>query len=237
LPCISFAQKAPVNNAPAGNKNYFVELYFGPTIDWFAPTTSEFELKREKPKAGLIAGCNVDINLTPHKMLYFSTGALFKYLQGELSFVNEYTVSYLDTTFPISTARTYQTMYIMIPTGVKFRTTPSKNCVFAGKLGLYHGFKIGGSQVDNFTFPGQDLNPEYYITTKRIPNEDASLFAESGYFGLGFEYVFAHNIRVKTDLEYCCQFNYFNSKAINNVSNAQYKSIVHSLHIVFGVLF
>jgi hypothetical protein len=125
----------------------------------------------------------------------------------------------------------------MVPTGLKFRTIPSKNCVFAGKLGLYHGIKIGGNQVDNFILPGQDLNPEYYMTTPKVKNKDASLFAESGYFGLGFEYVFAHNLRVKADLEYCCQFNYFSSVAINNVANAKYKSIVHSLHIVLGVVF
>jgi hypothetical protein len=232
-----FAQKVPVENTPIGNKNCFVELYFGPTIDWFAPTTNEFELKREKAKAGLVVGCNVDINLTPQKMLYFSTGVLFKYLQGELSFANQYTVTFLDTTFIRPTVRTYQTMYLIFPTGVKFRTIPSKNCVFAGKLGLYHGFKVGGNQVDNFTFPGQDLNPEYYLTTNREKNKDASLFAESGYFGLGFEYVFAHNIRVNANLEYCCQFNYFNSNAINNVANAKYKSVIHSLHITFGVLF
>jgi hypothetical protein len=194
-------------------------------------------LSCKKAKAGLIAGVIVDVNLVPKDILYFTTGVLARYLQGDVSFDNNYqfdfkNVSVNDT---VNTIRTYQTTYLTIPTGIKFRTIPLNNCVFVGKLGLYHNFRVAGKQFDNFSLSGED--DEYSITSKKKNNKDAALFAESGYVGLGFEYVFQKNLRVFANLDYSCQFNYFNSKAASNVSKARFKSIVHSLHITLGVLF
>jgi hypothetical protein len=246
LSCASlvFAQKYQVNQTKPSstnpeNRKVLYGLSFGPTIDWFAPTSNLFSLKRNKAKAGLVAGVDVDFNLITNNLLYFSTGVMFRYLQGELSFENQYDFSPVNPSLITPTVRTYQTMYITIPTGVTFRTAPSKNCVFAGKLGLYHNFNIGGNQFDQFTISGTGLalHPNYYITTSKIKNNDASLFAESGYVGLGFEYVFAPRIRVTANVEYSCQFNYFSSKALHYENGDRFKTIVHSLHIVFGVLF
>ncbi|MCL1850310.1 MAG: PorT family protein [Bacteroidetes bacterium] len=228
-----FAQKTP--QIITVNKKWYAGLSLGPTIDWFIPT-NELMLKPKKAKAGFIAGINLDVNCIPSNMLYISTGVLFRYLNGDLAFLNNYDYNFPDTTYTLtlSTVRTYRTMYITIPTGVKFRTNPSRNCVFSGKMGLYHNFKIGGSQVDNFVDP---LNPNYYQTTATAKNSDASLFAEAAYFGIGFEYEFAPKIRVFANTDYSCQLNYFSSKAKSNVSGAQFKSLVHSLQITFGVLF
>jgi hypothetical protein len=186
-------------------------------------------LTREAVKVGFIAGVNVDVSLTPQNFLYFSTGLSAKYLQGDFRLMHKYG-SPIDST--VSTVRTYRTMYLTIPTGIKFRTPPSKNCVFTGQLGLYHNFRIGGKQFDNFV-----QSPEFFTTTQKIKNQDAALFAEAGYFGIGFEYEFAPNIRVFSNANYSCQFNYFSIKATNNITNEQFKSIVHSMHIVFGILF
>jgi len=235
-------QKHQKHNKPvyadAENKKAYFLISFGPTIDWFAPTTNEFPLTRDRAKAGIIAGLSTDIAVIKDRYLYFSTGLMFRYLQGDLSFTNRYAFSILNSPdHEFFTTRTYQTMYLTLPTGVKFRTIPSKGCVFLGKLGLYHNFKIGGSQFDSFILGNESAVPEYFIRTPKIKNNDASLFAESGYIGLGFEYVLSERARVFADVDYSCQFNYFSNSAINNVSNARYKSIVHSLHIVFGVVF
>ena len=113
-----------------------------------------------------------------------------------------------------------------------------KNCVFLGKLGLYHNFRVDGDQSDNFLLheEDKDKSPKYYITTKE-KNKDAALFAESGYLGLGFEYAIGKS-RIFVDVDYCCQFNYFKSNVKSNVEGSQrFKTIVHSLHVIFGFLF
>lgn len=234
-----FAQK----NSNSGSQNHENRpLYFGvsvgPTVDWFIPMTKDFKLVREKPKAGFFAGINIDVNLTKGRWLYFSTGLVMRYLQGELAFENQYVFSkfiMITDTLVLPTVRTFQTNYLVIPTGIKFRTPPSRGCIFVGKLGLYHQFKLGGDKFDTFSF-FEDLN--YFITTPNVKNDDAALFTETGYVGLGFEYVFKSNIRVFMNADYSCQFNYFSSKAISNVvPDARFRAIVHSLHITFGILF
>jgi len=228
-----FAQQIPKNKIE--NKKVFCGLSLGPTVDWFVPTVED--ISRENVKGGFFAGVNLDINIKGG-FLYFSTGAAVRYLQTGLSFCNQYDFSMItakDTAWILPTVRTYQTTYLTIPTGIKFRTKPIAGCVFVGKAGLYHNFKLGGEQFDNFELPGAD--PKYFVSTKRVKNTDAALFAESGYLGLGFEYHFKQGIRVFANADYSCQFNYFSSKAKSNVSEVQFRSLVHSLHIVFGVLF
>jgi len=234
-------EKSKNNNDKNSNENgrLFFGVTVGPTVDWFAPTTKDFVLKREKPKAGFVAGINIDVSVTKGRWFYFSTGLFVRYLQGELSFENKYSFKEFpvpDTSLVLPTVRTLQTSYLVIPTGIKFRTPPSRGCVFVGKIGLYHQFKLGGDKFDNFSFREDD--PDFFITTKRVKNDDAALFTETGYAGLGFEYIFKSNIRVFMNADYSCQFNYFSSKAVSNVvPDARFKAIVHSLHIVFGVLF
>ena len=238
----AFAQKyddKDVSKEVQENRPLYFGISVGPTIDWFAPTTKDFELVRERAKAGFIAGINIDVNVTKGRFLYFSTGLLVRYLQGELAFENRYTFNEfigMDTSLVIPTVRTYKASYLVIPTGIKFRTPPSRGCVFVGKLGLYHGFKLGGDRFDNFSFSNED--PEFFITTKRVKNNHAALFAETGYAGIGFEYIFKSNIRVFLNTDYGCQFNYFSSTTKSNVvPDARFRTIVHSAHIVFGVLF
>jgi hypothetical protein len=243
LPSTLFAQKRASNNTPFSaeeNKKAYFWIGLGPTVDWFVPTTNEFELLRNKSKTGFIAGINTDIAVTKDRFLYFSTGLVFRYLQAELSFFNKYDFGKLtEGEHEYLAVRTYQTMYLALPTGIKFRTNPSRGCVFSGKLGLYHNFRIGGSQFDYFEHNNDEthVKPDYYIYTPKKPNKDASLFAESGYIGLGFEYVLSPKARVFIDADYSCQFNYFSNAARNNINNAQFKSVVHSLHIIFGIIF
>ena len=237
---VSFAQKTKPPSSNGDDKKVFYGVFVGPTIDWFAPTINGLE--RTKVKGGMIAGFNLDINLTKQNMFYFSTGVFVRYLQGEFSFTNRYDFD-LDSIQYIhegNAVRTIQTTYLTIPTGLKFRTHPSNNCVFVGKLGLYHNFRILGTQYDDFLLRNSDATKKYFITTEKIKNSetDAALFAESGYIGLGFEYVLKNNFRVFANVDYSCQFNYFSAKAKSNIPETpRFKSIVHSLHIVFGILF
>jgi len=231
LCCCSFifAQQAS-NSSTANHENR--PLYFGVsvglTVDWFAPHSDS--LSRNAAKIGFIGGINLDVSLNKERIVYFSTGLLFRYLQGELSFTNEYHI--MNTSLVVPAVRTYQTMYLTIPTGVKLRTLPSKNCVFSGKLGFYHNFKIGGNQFDNFTY-----HEPYFITTEKVKNRDAALFAESAYIGLGFEHALGNTARIFANIDYSCQFYYFNRNAKNEFTGTRFRSMVHSLHVVFGVMF
>jgi len=239
LPSILFAQQTKISSTNSENKKVFYGLSLGPTIDWFSATSNQ--LTRKNVKGGLITGINLDINLTKERVFYFSTGVLVRYLQGDLSYQKEYDFrgfSPIDSTLITSTITTYQTTYLTIPTGLKFRTNPSNSCVFVGKLGLYHNFRIGGKQFDSFTLPNLNANPnEYFVTTPKIKNDAAALFAESAYIGLGFEYILANNFRAFLNVDYSCQFNYFSSKTKSNITDTRFKSIIHSLHIVVGILF
>jgi len=236
----SFAQKTSTVKPISEGKKVFYGVSVGPTIDWFAPTINGLE--RTKVTGGMIAGFNLDINLNKQNMFYFSTGVFVRYLQGEFSFTNRYDFN-LDTIQYVhegSAIRTIQTTYLTIPTGFKFRTIPLNNCVFVGKLGLYHNFRIMGTQYDDFLLRNTDATKKYFITTEKLKNSetDAALFAESGYIGLGFEYVLKNNFRVFVNADYGCQFNYFSAKAKSNISDTpRFKSIVHSLHVVLGILF
>jgi len=234
----SVAAQQQQKQNPSYNENSKVlfGVFVGPSIDWFAPTSKA--ITRNNAKGGFIAGVNIDCSLHKNKTFYFSTGVLIRYLQGDLALENQYLFNIFADTLVLPAVRNYQTTYLTIPTGVKFRIKPINNCVFLVKLGLYHNFKIGGNQVDKFSLPSEDetVSPKYFITTEKIKNQDASLFAESGYLGLGFEYSFG-KIGVFAHADYSCQFNYFSAKAKNNVTDAQFKSIVHSLHIFLGVLF
>ena len=231
---IMMAQQVTPKNKQTSNANKRVLFgaSAGPTVDWFAPTSDS--LYRANAKAGIITGLNLDVNLTKGKSLYFSTGVLFRYLQGDLAF---YYVHNFFGKVPIE--RTYQTMYLSIPTGVTFRISATKECILIGKLGLYHNFNLSGNRFDNFNYPGETPEkPYYFITTIKEKNNHAALFAESAYAGLGFEYMFKKNLRVFSNLDYSCQFNYFNSIAISNLEGAaRFKTKIHSLHVVFGLMF
>lgn len=232
LSCYSFvfAQQKNTNTGtlPKERKVFF-SVMIGPTVDWFQPTTKAFSGK--VATGGFLTGITIDANVIPQKFFYISTGVLVRYLEGIAHFNHEYTVN--DKATIEYAKRTYQTIYLTFPTGIKLKTKPSKNCVFSGKVGLYHNFKIVGQQVDNFVLKN---DPEYFITTKKIKNTDAALFAEAGYAGLGFEYVLGKT-RVFANVDYSCQFNYFNKKATSNISDARFKTVVHSLQMVFGFLF
>ena len=243
LPFALFAQHKPMQPKPAQNKPthnkpmvdlnesraVYFGLLFGPTIDWLSPTTNQIE--RKTATGGVIAGALVEPSLVKERFLYFSTGVVVRYLQGKVTFDNEYTLN--DSSRTINALRHYETAYLTLPTGVKFKTNPVKNCVFTGVTGLYHNFKITGKQFDSFKL---DDDEEYDISTHKKNNTNVALFAESVYAGLGFEYVIGKS-RAFANLEYSCQFNYFNKDAKSSISEERFRGIVHSMHIVFGFLF
>jgi hypothetical protein len=213
------------------NRSVFFGLSFGPTVDWFSPT--HIKKTPKIAKGGFITGINIEARLTSNKIIYFSSGLLFKYLQGELKFDNHYPI-FPDSTL-IPTIRSYQTMYLTIPTGITFRTPPMEGCVFLGKVGLAHNFKVGGNQYDRFSFP--EPYSEYNVMIDYPKNSDASLFAESGFLGLGFEYVFKNSTRVFINVDYNCQFNYFSADARDKITDTRFKAVIHSLQIVLGFMF
>jgi hypothetical protein len=228
-----FAQKEKKFTSTAidnESRTVYVGLCFGPTVDWFQPATTAFTGKAVK--AGFITGVLVEPALVTERFLYLSTGILVRYLMGEASFSNLYHINKV----PLITfaTRHYETTYLTLPTIAKFRTPPLKNCVFTGKIGLYHNFKIAGKQYDSFVL--NESENDFFTTTKKSKNLDAALFAEAGCVGVGFEYTIGKS-RAFANLDYSCQFNYFNANAKSNLSEDRFKTVVHSLQIVLGFMF
>jgi len=229
-----FAMPQQEKSSCKENPKILIGLSVGPTIDWFAPTTDA--ISRKRAKVGLTAGVNADFSVTKKSQLYFSTGVLIRYLQGDLAFPYQYSIFEDDPTpVPYSTVRTYQTTYVSVPTGIKLRTKPLGKCVLLGKLGLYHNFNLGGDRYDSFELPNV-VDPQFFVSTKKVKNNDAAFFAESAYLGIGLEYLVGRS-RVYANVDYNCQFNYFKNTAINEITDERFKSIVHSLHIVIGFYF
>jgi hypothetical protein len=228
-----FAQKGKKLTSTAidnESRQIYIGSCFGPTVDWLQPVTQAFTGK--VAKAGFITGVLVEPALVTERFLYLSTGILVRYLMGDASFFNHYKINGI----PINTfaTRHYETAYLTLPTIAKFRTPPLKNCVFTGKLGLYHNFKIAGKQYDSFVM--DEINDDFFTTTKKSKNFDTALFAEAGCMGIGFEYTIGKS-RAFANLDYSCQFNYFNANAKSNLSEERFKTVVHSLQIVLGFLF
>jgi hypothetical protein len=235
LPSTLFAQKKGAPSKNSESRRVCFGLYFGPTVDWFAPINDA--LTRETAKTGFLGGMNVDVSVTKDRVIYISTGLLIRYLQGGVAFTTEYPITLLGNSFLLETptVRTYQTFYLTIPTGLKFKAKLANSCNCLGKVGLYHNIKVGGKQFDNFTL--EEEVPKYFLTTEKIKNKDASLFAEAGYIGIGIEYLLCNNTGIFAHVDYGCQFNYFNSNAINPLNNDKFKTIVHSLQMTVGFSF
>lgn len=214
-----------------------------PTVDWLIPRTDNMT-ETKLPKAGFRGGITFDIDIKKNQNYYASTGVMVKYLAGNVHLDEIYTLrtqqGALMDTFNVD--RTVNTFYIVIPTGVKLKTKPSRGCVFAGSFGFYHSFRIGGKTKDEFIeFPGSNVNGDpvdFNVKTVPVKNNEAAIYTFTPYAGLGFEYQLRNGQRASFYAQYAGAIsNYFAADCVNSVTGTSEKALVHSLEFLLGFSF
>ncbi len=211
---------------------------FGPTVDWFTPTTEN--MVKTGASVGFRGGIGFDIDVKKNQKLFVTTGIMVRYLNSGVDTQEKYNIN--DTMVTYNVTRSLSNLSIVIPTGVKLKTLPRNNCVFAGSFGFYHGFTVRGRTSDDIELlegTDGDGNPiEFDIETTSMPHDEGSLYSFTPYAGMGFEYQLKNGQRASIYAQYAPQVsNYFTKKAVSINGNSREKALIHSLEIMLGFSF
>lgn len=237
-------KKDHYNELPA--RRVVVGLTFGPTFNWMnwknhksAPEGYD----RSYPggmKLGLRYGVNIDIDLNKKKNFYVSTGVLIEHTGGGLSFREQLVL--LDNPIVRDIDRRYKSIYFTIPTAVTFRTPSFSRFIICGNIGLYHSFNLYSRYQSSFQID-PNANPVEkksinHVTTDWEKDNEAALFKESIFAGLGVEYVIKKNLKGKLYVNYAQSLNnYFTKNAKNNLTGVKEKAAIGSVEILLGISF
>lgn len=204
---------------------------FAPTIDWMYDHTVGYE--KNGVIMGMRYGLNLNINLTHGKNFYFSTGIFAEHCGGKMKFLDKIPISsyIMDSTL---TQRTYRSIYLSIPTGVTMKTNSINNFYVCGNVGLMHGFNLNASNTDSYYFD------EELWSRQKVSSEEAALFKESFYVGVGFEYAVTPTMRAGVMINYAQSFtNYFKGrgKARNSLSGVDQRANLGCVEIALNINF
>lgn len=221
-------QKLGSHNSGQG-KRVSLGISVGSGMDWLVPRSDSLVMQQAGPIATLRYGIPVDINFTKANNYYLTTGIYFQHLGGKSKLLNfPYTSITGETVWPDQFVRTYRTIYLTIPVGIKLKTPDFSNFVFVANFGLQQSFAIQAKAIDKVTYKGVTEtmeNNNYYKQT--------AFFREAGYIGLGLEYIIKDDFRVWLNANYAYSFtNYF---AYKNVLKE--KGNIMSLEITVGCNF
>lgn len=209
-------------------------ITFAPTITWMYPHTQGYE--SNGALMGLRYGVNLNINLTKRKNYYFSTGLFAEHCGGKMKFLDNVTKSELFDLDSIPTQRDYRSIYLTIPTGVTLKTNSINNFFVCGNLGLMHSFNLRASNVDSYLF-GED---EELWSRQEQMSQEATLFKETAYVGLGFEYSVTPKMRAGLMLNYVHSLtNYFKGPGLaqNSYSKVDQKANLGYVEIALNINF
>ncbi len=210
-------------------KRISLGLSFGMGPNWLNPRSDS--LNRGGVTLALKYGIPIDVNFTQKENYYFTTGLFFNHSGGKLAF-NGIAAGTDNQLLPLT--RQYSAIYVTIPTGIKLKTPSMDGFVIAANFGLYHSFRINAKASDQYSFQGDEVKSDKYMYT-----ESAALFSETGFIGLGTEYVVSDNFRVYFYALYNHSFlNYFNPKNSNNLATgAKDKATVGGVELQIGLSF
>jgi len=226
--CIGFTMASfsqTTSHSSGVGRRYSLGFCVGSGADWIIPKSDGFS------NAGAVAslryGIPVDINFTTATNYYFTTGLMFQHLGGKQKFTLSDTANNLMNIE--GNIRSYRSIFITIPVGVKLKTPDFKNFVFAVNFGLQQSFSISSKATDKYQLEDG--------TKGNIKRNDFSkstfLFREAAYMGIGLEYVIKDDFRVNLFFNYSYTFtNYFRKS-----TEWGEKGNLNSLEIVLGCNF
>ncbi|MEG2070085.1 MAG: outer membrane beta-barrel protein [Bacteroidales bacterium] len=225
------AQKNNSSYADESGKRVLFNVCFGPNISWFYPKTEDYT--RSGLTGGMHYGIGIDINLSDQTNYYFTTGVQFEHVGGQMTFRENLNI--IDTIVrTVETERSYNSIYLTIPTAITLKTPSFKNFVIGGNFGLYHSFLLSSKSSDKFT------TATHEVITGKTHNGTVSFFKESAFVGLGVEYIIKKDFRAKLYINYVHTLtNYFkgNGKANNTYSELAQKATMGNVEFILGVCF
>lgn len=236
------AQTPPPPGAPRVNSTYIKDpgigsrvnfgVTFAPTINWMYDHTAGYE--KNGVIMGMRYGLNLNINLTPKKNFYFSTGIFAEHAGGKMKFLDNIPIGSLGIADSTLTQRTYRSIYLTIPTAITMKTNSINNFYICGNIGLMHGFNLNASNIDSYFFD------EELWSRERVSSEEAALFKESFFAGVGFEYAVTPTMRAGVMINYTQGItNYFKGKgqARNGLSGVDQRANLGSVEIALNINF
>lgn len=205
---------------------------FAPTISWMYPHTEGYD--KNGVIMGLKYGVNLNINLTKRKNFYFATGIFAEHCGGKMKFLDNIPFGSLFTADSTPTQRTYRSIYLTIPTGILLKTHSINNFYICGNLGFLHGFNLNATSTDSYLIDG-----ELWSREKR-DSQEAALFKEAFFAGVGFEYSVTPTMRAGLMLNYTQSLtNYFKGKgrAQNSLSKLDQRANLGYVEIALNINF
>jgi len=205
---------------------------FAPTINWMYDHTAGYE--KNGVVMGMRYGLNLNINLTPKKNFYFSTGVFAEHCGGKMKFLDNIPIGSMGIADSTLTQRTYRSIYLSIPTAITMKTNSINNFYICGNIGLMHGFNLNASNIDSYYFD------EELWSREKVASEEAALFKESFFVGVGFEYAVTPTMRAGVMINYEQSFtNYFKGKgkAQNSLSGVDQRANLGCVEIALNINF
>ena len=205
---------------------------FAPTISWMYPHTEGYE--RNGVIMGMRYGVNLNINLTPRKNFYFSTGLFGEHCGGKMKFLDNVPIGSLAIADSTLTRRTYRTIYLTVPTMITMKTNSINNFYVTGNLGLLHSFNLYSTNTDSYLFD------EELWTREKHTSEETAFMKEAFIAGVGFEYSVTPTMRAGLMLNYVQSFtNYFKGKgkAQNSLSRLDQRANLGCVEIALNINF
>lgn len=219
--------KASTGHVTPGRR-YTLGFTFGTGADWMVVRGDS--ALRAGAVVNLRYGVPIDINFTKASNYYFTTGLLMHHSGGKTKF-DEMVYSNGEETHAqnVTKTRTYRSIYLTIPTGIKLKTPDFKKFVFGVNLGLYHSFRLTSRTVDKFTIGNSETTEKNNKFEK-----STALFREAGYLGIGLEYIIKNDFRAYFYMNYAYTFtNYFSKKARSATQDAKLNSVEFVLGCTF----
>jgi len=234
---------APKPPAPGNPSNTYIKdpgfgspvnfgVTFAPTISWMYPHTEGYD--KNGAIVGMRYGVNLNINLTPMKNFYFSTGVFAEHTGGKMKFMDNIPVGSFLIVDSVPTQRTYRSIYLTVPTMITMKTNSINNFFICGNAGLLHSFNLLATNTDSYMFDTELWSRE------KLASEETSLFKESFIVGVGFEYSVTPTMRAGVMVNYVQSLtNYFKGKgqAQNSWSHLDQRANIGAVEIALNVNF
>lgn len=208
-------------------------ITFAPNIGWMYDHTAGYE--KNGVVMGMRYGVNLNLNLTKRKNFYFSTGLFGEHCGGKMQFIDNIPIGSTWIADSTLTHRTYRSIYLTIPTGITMKSNSFSNFYVCGNVGLSHSFNLNATNTDSYLFDDGEL-----WSREKKDSDEAALFKESFFVGLGMEYAVTPNMRAGVMINYVQSItNYFKGKgkAQNGYSGLDQRANLGYVEIALNINF
>ena len=220
------------NKDPGFGSRLNFGVTFAPNIGWMYDHTPGYE--KNGVVMGMRYGVNLNINLTPRKNFYFSTGLFGEHCGGKMKFMDNIPIGSMWMAENTVTQRTYRSIYLTIPTGITMKTDAISNFYICGDAGLFHSFNLNSTNTDSY-FLGEEL-----WSREKVASDETALFKESCYVGVGMEYAVTPTMRAGVMINYVQGItNYFKGKgkARNSLTGVDQRANLGYVEIALNINF